>query len=98
MILRSSRKRDEARAQLAHALRRSWVEPRTFSWGTPETLVLEEGSMKVVDYLRTIADQLHPYKVSVYPPENGIFQQFSVPCQKARIALEGFVGHKDEFQ
>ncbi|GFS77237.1 hypothetical protein TNCV_3758251 [Trichonephila clavipes] len=46
-----------------------------------------EGTMKVVDYLSIIVYQLHPYMPSVFPTGNGIFQQESVPCQRARIRL-----------
>ncbi|GFV27103.1 DDE_3 domain-containing protein [Trichonephila clavipes] len=42
--------------------------------------------------------QLHPYTAPVFPIGNGIFQQDSVRCQKARILLEEFEEHKDEFK
>ncbi|GFY36691.1 DDE_3 domain-containing protein [Trichonephila clavipes] len=34
----------------------------------------------------------------VFPTENGIFQQNNVSCQKARIVLERFEEHKNEFR
>ncbi|GFY12055.1 transposable element Tc1 transposase [Trichonephila clavipes] len=62
------------------------------------TFVLVEGIVEVVGYLIIIVDQLHSYMTSVSPTGNGAFQQDSVPCQKARIMLEWFEKHKDEFQ
>ncbi|GBM55242.1 hypothetical protein AVEN_251320-1 [Araneus ventricosus] len=42
-------------------------------------------------------DQLHPYMVFVFPTGNGIFQQGNAPCHKARIVLEWFEEHTNEF-
>ncbi|GBL92835.1 hypothetical protein AVEN_4541-1 [Araneus ventricosus] len=47
--------------------------------------------------LNIIADQLHPYMAFVFPTGNGIFQQDNAPCHKARIVLEWFNEHTDEF-
>ncbi|GFW40956.1 DDE_3 domain-containing protein [Trichonephila clavipes] len=55
-------------------------------------------AVKMSDYLSIIADQLHSYIASVYSTGNGIFQQDSITCQKARNVFERFVEHKDEFQ
>ncbi|GFW43260.1 transposable element Tcb1 transposase [Trichonephila clavipes] len=57
-----------------------------------------ETSVKVVDSLSIIADQFHPHLAFVIPNGNGIFQQDSVPCQKARFVLERLEEHEDEFQ
>ncbi|GFX83170.1 hypothetical protein TNCV_4987641 [Trichonephila clavipes] len=35
---------------------------------------------------------------SVFTTENGIFQQGSVPCQKAKVVLEEIKQHKNEYQ
>ncbi|GBO00683.1 hypothetical protein AVEN_211080-1 [Araneus ventricosus] len=53
--------------------------------------------MKTANYLNIIADQLYPYIAFVFPTENGIFQQENAPCHKARIVLEWFEEHTDEF-
>ncbi|GBN50389.1 hypothetical protein AVEN_185884-1 [Araneus ventricosus] len=53
--------------------------------------------MKTANYLNIIADQLHPYMAFVFPTGNGIFQQNNAPCHKARIVLEWFLEHTDEF-
>ncbi|GBM47064.1 hypothetical protein AVEN_179791-1 [Araneus ventricosus] len=53
--------------------------------------------MKAANYLNIIAEQLHSYMAFVFPTENGIFQQGTAPCQKARIVLEWFEEHTDEF-
>ncbi|GBM93109.1 hypothetical protein AVEN_32036-1 [Araneus ventricosus] len=53
--------------------------------------------MKAANYLNIIADQLHLYMAFVFPTGNGIFQQGNAPCHKARIVLEWFEEHTDEF-
>ncbi|GBO03945.1 hypothetical protein AVEN_164652-1 [Araneus ventricosus] len=53
---------------------------------------------ETANYLDIIADQLHPYMTFVFPTGNGIFQQDNAPCHKARILLEWFEEHTDEFQ
>ncbi|GFV50020.1 transposable element Tc1 transposase [Trichonephila clavipes] len=62
------------------------------------SLVYVKRTVKVADYLSIIAVQLHPYITSVFPIGNGIFQQDSIPCQKAIIVIEGLEERKDEFQ
>ncbi|GBM70738.1 Transposable element Tc1 transposase [Araneus ventricosus] len=54
--------------------------------------------MKAANYLNITADQLHPYMAFVFPTGNGFFQQDNAPCHKARIVLEWFEEHTDEFQ
>ncbi|GBN78056.1 hypothetical protein AVEN_220739-1 [Araneus ventricosus] len=53
--------------------------------------------MKAANYLNIITDQLHPYMALVFPTGNGIFQQDTAPCHKARIVMEWFEEHTDEF-
>ncbi|GBL78764.1 Transposable element Tc1 transposase [Araneus ventricosus] len=60
-------------------------------------IVVVEQTMKAVNYLNIIADQLHPYMAFVFPIGNGIFQQDNAPCHKAQIVLEWFEEHTDEF-
>lgn len=69
----------------------------TFSWATLGPVVVVEQTMNAANYLNIIADQLHPYMASVFPTGNGIFQQDNAPCHKARIVLEWFEEHTDEF-
>ncbi|GBM17643.1 Transposable element Tc1 transposase [Araneus ventricosus] len=69
----------------------------TFSWAVLCPVVVVEQTMKVANYLNIIADQLHSYMAFVFPTGNGIFQQGSAPCHKARIVLEWFGEHTDEF-
>ncbi|GFV70318.1 DDE_3 domain-containing protein [Trichonephila clavipes] len=71
---------------------------RAFSLKILGPLVLVEGTVKVVEYLSIIADQLYSYMASVFPTGNEIFQQDCVPCQKARIVLERYEKHKDELR
>ncbi|GBM79126.1 hypothetical protein AVEN_256242-1 [Araneus ventricosus] len=66
-----------------------------FSWAALGPVVVVEQTMKAANYLNAIADQLHPYMAFVFP--NGIFQQDNSPCHKARIVLEWFEEHIDEF-
>ncbi|GBM64038.1 Transposable element Tc1 transposase [Araneus ventricosus] len=69
----------------------------TFSWATLGPVVLVEQIMKAANYLNIIADQLHPYMVFAFKNENRIFQQDNAPCHKARIVLDWFEEHTDEF-
>ncbi|GBM71957.1 Transposable element Tc1 transposase [Araneus ventricosus] len=69
----------------------------TFSWAALGPIVVVEQTMKAANYLNIIAEQLQPYMAFVFPTGNGIFQQDNVPCQKARIVLERFQEHTDEF-
>ncbi|GBN47206.1 Transposable element Tc1 transposase [Araneus ventricosus] len=69
----------------------------TFSWAALGFVVVVEQTMKAVNYLSNIADQLHPYMAFVFSTGNGIFQKDNAPCQKARIVLEWFKEHNDEF-
>ncbi|GBM07791.1 hypothetical protein AVEN_33086-1 [Araneus ventricosus] len=54
-------------------------------------------TMKVANYLNITADQLHPYTAFVFPTGNGILKQDNAGCHKARIVLEWFEEHTDEF-
>ncbi|GBN63036.1 Transposable element Tc1 transposase [Araneus ventricosus] len=69
----------------------------TFSWASLGPVFVVEQTMNAAKYLNIIADQLHPYMAFVFPLGNGIFQQDNAPCQKARIVLEWFEEHTDEF-
>ncbi|GBO44452.1 hypothetical protein AVEN_115964-1 [Araneus ventricosus] len=69
----------------------------TFSWAALGLVFVVEQTMKAANYLNIIADQLHPYMAFVFPTRNGIFQQDNAPCHKARIVLECFEEHTDEF-
>ncbi|GBM32927.1 hypothetical protein AVEN_13295-1 [Araneus ventricosus] len=60
----------------------------SLSWAAVGPVVVVEQTMKAVNYLNIIADQLHPYMAFVFPTGNGIFQQDNVPCHKASIVLE----------
>ncbi|GBL90824.1 hypothetical protein AVEN_215556-1 [Araneus ventricosus] len=53
--------------------------------------------MKAANYLNITADQLQPYMAFVFPTGNEFFQYDNAPCHKARIVLEWFVEHTDEF-
>ncbi|GBM81188.1 hypothetical protein AVEN_197330-1 [Araneus ventricosus] len=69
----------------------------TFSWPALGPVVVVEYTMKAANYLNIIADQLHPYMAFVFPIGNGIFQQNNALCHKARIVLDWFEEHTDEF-
>ncbi|GBM65648.1 Transposable element Tc1 transposase [Araneus ventricosus] len=69
----------------------------TFSWAALRPVVVVEQTMKAANYLNIIADQLHPCMAFAFPIGNGIFQQDNAPCDKARIVLEWFEEHTDEF-
>ncbi|GBL77197.1 Transposable element Tc1 transposase [Araneus ventricosus] len=69
----------------------------TFSWAALGPVLVVEQAMKAANYLNITADQLHPYMAFVFPTGSGIFQQDNAPCQKARIVLEWFEEHTDEF-
>ncbi|GBO08807.1 hypothetical protein AVEN_107584-1 [Araneus ventricosus] len=69
----------------------------TFSWAALGPVVVVEHTMKAAIYLNIIAHRLHPYMAFVFPTGNGIFQQDNATCHKARIVLEWFEEHTDEF-
>ncbi|GBM23434.1 Transposable element Tcb1 transposase [Araneus ventricosus] len=69
----------------------------TFSWVALEPVVVVEQTIKAANYLHITADQLHPYTAFVFLTGNGIFQQDNASCHKARIVLEWFEEHTDEF-
>ncbi|GBL76894.1 Transposable element Tc1 transposase [Araneus ventricosus] len=69
----------------------------TFSWAALGPVVVVEQTKKAANYLNIIADELHPYMAFVFLTGNGIFQQDNAPCHKARIVLEWFEEHTDEF-
>ncbi|GBN90008.1 Transposable element Tc1 transposase [Araneus ventricosus] len=50
----------------------------TFSWAALGPVVVIEQTMKALNYLNIITDQLHPYMVFVFPTGNEIFQQDNV--------------------
>ncbi|GBM91078.1 hypothetical protein AVEN_64791-1, partial [Araneus ventricosus] len=70
----------------------------TFSWAALGHVVVVEQTMKAANYLNIIADHFHPSMAFVFPTGNGIFHQDTAPCHKARIVLEWFEEHTDEFQ
>ncbi|GBM39865.1 Transposable element Tc1 transposase [Araneus ventricosus] len=70
---------------------------RMFSWAALGPSVMVDKTMKAANYLNIIVDQLRPYMAFVFPNGNGIFQQDNAPCHKARIVLEWFEEHTDEF-
>ncbi|GBL78944.1 Transposable element Tc1 transposase [Araneus ventricosus] len=69
----------------------------TFSWTALRPVVVVEQTMKAVNYLNIIADELHPYMVFVFPTGNGIFQQDNAPCHMTWIVWGWFEEHTDEF-
>ncbi|GFY04021.1 transposase domain containing protein [Trichonephila clavipes] len=69
-----------------------------FSWAFLGPVVVVKQIMNATEYLNIIADQLHPYMVSVSLAGNGMFQQDNAPCHKAKIVLEWFQEHDPEFQ
>ncbi|GBM96953.1 hypothetical protein AVEN_69321-1, partial [Araneus ventricosus] len=44
-----------------------------------------------------MTNAMYPYMAFVFPTGNGIFQQDNASCHKARIVLEWFEEHTDEF-
>ncbi|GBN82636.1 hypothetical protein AVEN_274464-1 [Araneus ventricosus] len=69
----------------------------TFAWAVLGPVVGVKQTMKAVNYLSIIANQLHPYMAFIFPTGNGIFQQSNALCHKARIVLGWFEEHTDEF-
>ncbi|GBM33787.1 Transposable element Tc1 transposase [Araneus ventricosus] len=69
----------------------------TFSWVVLGPIAVVEHTMKAANYLNIVADQLHPYMAFVFPTGKGIFQHGNASCHKARIVLEWFEEHTDEF-
>ncbi|GBO42767.1 hypothetical protein AVEN_137555-1 [Araneus ventricosus] len=70
----------------------------TYSWAALGPVVVVEQTMEAANYQNIVADQLHPYMAFAFPTGNGIFQQDNAPCHNARIGLEWFEEHTDEFK
>ncbi|GFV76806.1 uncharacterized protein TNCV_4730261 [Trichonephila clavipes] len=69
----------------------------TIGYGTEQQTSQSWASVDQTSLPTTPRDQLHLYMVSVSELEIGFFQQDSVSSENAKIVLEGFEEHKDEF-
>ncbi|GBM05311.1 hypothetical protein AVEN_46855-1 [Araneus ventricosus] len=69
----------------------------TFSWAALGPVVVVEQTMKAVNYLNIIADQLHPYMTFAFPTRNGIFRRTTPHFTRLVLCWEWFEDHTDEF-
>ncbi|GBM02146.1 Transposable element Tcb2 transposase [Araneus ventricosus] len=69
-----------------------------FSWHALSPLIPVEGTLNSCAYLSIIADQVHPYMATVYPENDGMFQQDNATCHVSKIVLAWFEEHDEEFQ
>ena len=44
-----------------------------------------------------VADHVHPIKATIYPSSNGYFQQDNAPSHEAKVILNWFHEHENEF-
>lgn len=69
-----------------------------FSWASLEPIVVVAQTIKEMDDLNIIANQLHTYMKAIFPIGNRTFQHNNVPFQNTKIVLGCFQEHRDEFQ
>jgi len=48
-------------------------------------------------YLSIVSDHVHHFMANMYPSSDGYFQQDNAPSHKARIILNWFIEHDNEF-
>ncbi|GBL88493.1 hypothetical protein AVEN_159081-1 [Araneus ventricosus] len=56
-----------------------------FSWHYLDPLIPLEGNLNSCAYLSIVADQVHPYMATVYPANDGVFQQDNAMCPKLSV-------------
>ncbi len=61
-------------------------------------LIPTEHCLNATAYLSIVADNVHPFMATVYPPSNGYFQQDNAPCHKAHVISSWFHQHGKEFR
>ncbi|GBO00022.1 hypothetical protein AVEN_41626-1 [Araneus ventricosus] len=66
--------------------------------GCWRTLIPVEGTLNSYAYLSIVADQVHPYVATVYPANDGLFQQDNATCHVSKIVPAWFEEHDEEFQ
>ncbi|GBN95391.1 hypothetical protein AVEN_241689-1 [Araneus ventricosus] len=69
-----------------------------FSWHALGPLIPVEGTLNSCAYLSIVADQVHPYMATVYPENDGAFQQDNATCHVSKIVRAWFEEHDEEFQ
>lgn len=68
-----------------------------FSWSTLGPLISVETSLNSTEYLRIVADHVHPFMAVMFPDGDGYFQQDNAPCHRARTVSQWFEEHESEF-
>ncbi len=66
-------------------------------WHTLGPLVPIEHRLNATASLSIVADHVYPFMATVYPSSDGYFQQDNAPCHKAKIILDWFLEHDNEF-
>ncbi|GBN99020.1 hypothetical protein AVEN_23185-1 [Araneus ventricosus] len=64
-----------------------------FSWHALGPLIPVEGTLNSCAYLSIVADQVHPYMATVYPENDGAFQQDNATCHVSKIVRAWFDEH-----
>ncbi len=68
-----------------------------FCWGTLGPIIPIAQFLTALRYLNFVADQVHPFMTTVFPPGDGRYQQDNAPCHTARIVKEWFKEHDGKF-
>ncbi|GBL85077.1 hypothetical protein AVEN_221308-1 [Araneus ventricosus] len=63
-----------------------WV---MFSLHALGPLIPVEGTLNSCAYLSIVADQVHPYLATVYPANDGVFQQDNATCMCPKLSVHG---------
>ncbi|GBN03595.1 Transposable element Tcb2 transposase [Araneus ventricosus] len=72
-----------------------WV---MFSWHALGPLNRVEGTLNSCVYLSIVADQVHPYMATMYPANDGVFQQDNATCHVSKIVRAWFEEYDEGFQ
>ncbi|GFT96300.1 hypothetical protein NPIL_580701 [Nephila pilipes] len=64
---------------------------------SPSPMMVAYGTMKAVDYINVITDQVHPFIASVFQKVDEISKQNNTLCHKTKIVSNWFIGHNSVF-
>ncbi|GBM99369.1 hypothetical protein AVEN_243055-1 [Araneus ventricosus] len=72
-----------------------WV---MFPWQNLGPLIPVECTLNSCAYLSIVANQIHHYMATVYPANDGVFQQDNATCHVSKSVRTWFEEHDEEFQ
>ncbi|GFT26443.1 hypothetical protein NPIL_128571 [Nephila pilipes] len=64
---------------------------------SPSSMMVAYGTMKAVEYIIVITDQVHPFMGSVFQKVDEISKQNNTLCHETKIVSNWFIGHNSVF-